>query len=70
VKVGRKRFPEVEAWCERFGMEYPIHPSVGMPGRLTSQLCTCKSDEARRLILGISEQFELGQAPGEGALLD
>jgi hypothetical protein len=70
VRAKKPRFREIEAWCQRFGLPYPHHPSAGMPDRLTSQLCTCKSDEARRLILGISEQFELGQAPGEGALLD
>jgi hypothetical protein len=45
--------PQREAWILRFGLSY-VQPSHNLPDALLAQLCKCRSDEARRLILGIS----------------
>jgi hypothetical protein len=53
MKVGRKPMLECYAWALRFGV------LLENPRKLTSslcwQLCQCRSDEARRLILGVSQ---------------
>lgn len=46
-----------QRYMERFGLSYR-HPFMMLPIRLLDQLDACKSDEARRLILGRSERME------------
>jgi len=43
---------EPYAWAIRFGLN--THKRIST--RLCWQLCQCRSDEARRLILGVSEK--------------
>jgi hypothetical protein len=43
-----------EAWATRFNLS--IHNSADLNERLMRQLSTCRSDEARRIILGITEK--------------
>jgi hypothetical protein len=59
VMVGRKRDLVRDAWAERYGKDIRyirgryMFSEAGM-----AQLCRCRSDEARRLLLGIGEQVE------------
>ena len=41
------------AWAMRFGITHRVHNSDDLRDALLRQLSFCKSDEARRLILGI-----------------
>ena len=41
------------AFADRFGVSWKAVKLIG-----SSQLCECKSDEARRILLGVSEQIE------------
>ena len=45
---------EQYAWALRFGLTRRMHYMLS--ARLCWQLCRCRSDEARRLILGVSEK--------------
>jgi len=45
--------PQREAWILRFGLSY-VQPSHNLPDALLAQLCRCRDDSARRLILGCS----------------
>ena len=49
--VGRPLDLVRKAWAMRFGMS--VHNSADLTDSLMAQLSFCKSDEARRLILGI-----------------
>jgi hypothetical protein len=42
------------AYTMRFGISYPKRPIRDWPDAFLAQLSYCRSDEARRLILGIS----------------
>ena len=42
------------AWIMRFGLRPSIMVRRLLTPALCSQLCQCRSDEARRLILGVS----------------
>ncbi len=53
MKVGRKPCPIREAWMLRFGLTY-ARPTREMAVQVLQQLSFCRSDEARRLLLGIS----------------
>lgn len=52
--VGRPPDPVREAWMMRFKM--PENRSHEFTDALMAQLSHCRSDSARRLILGVSEQ--------------
>lgn len=59
-KRGPNGYPDPirEAWVLRFGLSRRPDSSDadhGMPDTLCAQLSYCKSDEARRLILGVSK---------------
>ena len=45
------------AWLMRFGIKVTHRRLWGMTDKLMAQLSYCRSDEARRLILGIGEKF-------------
>jgi len=45
----------IAAWSQRFGLT--TKQIALMTDEDYWQLCQCRSDEARRLILGVSEQF-------------
>ena len=51
---------ERDAWLERFaiGPRGKRHDRMMMSDEEMEQLSLCRSDEARRLLLGISEQFD------------
>jgi hypothetical protein len=59
--VGRPLDVVAAAWALRFGLneraQYRLLDSE------MAQLSSCRSDEARRLILGISEQYGSGEGP-------
>lgn len=50
----------LEAWADRLGINYDqwSRPDHRLPNALLCQLSACRSDEARRLLLGMSEQVE------------
>lgn len=50
---GRPCQPEPYAWMMRFGVVL-TSPRRLLTSRLCWQFCQCRSDEARRLILGVS----------------
>ncbi len=51
--IGRPLCPEREAWAMRFGLKQ-THPPRLLPDDLCRQLCQCRDDAARRLLLGVS----------------
>ena len=51
---GRPPCPIVQAWRLRFGLTKSETP-YNLTDRVCWQLSRCRSDEARRLILGVSE---------------
>lgn len=57
MKKGRKACEIRSAWSERFNLKLNGHQRNNhLPDKMMHQLSHCKSDEARRLILGISEE--------------
>jgi hypothetical protein len=59
---GRPRDLVRDAWAIRFGMSYDDVYRL-LTVAMMNQLSRCKSDECRRLILGISEQYHDGEGP-------
>ena len=53
--MGRPSNLERDAWQLRFNIS-PCNPRRGFTDDLLCQLSHCKSDEARRLILGVSRK--------------
>ena len=53
--TGRAPYIEAHAWLERFGIAHSQRHLSMMKPALTNQLCHCRTDEARRLILGVSK---------------
>jgi hypothetical protein len=53
--VGRPPDLVREAWAMRFGITYRVHNAGDLTDALLKQLSFCRSDEARRIILGVSE---------------
>jgi hypothetical protein len=51
---GRKIPADKQAWCERFGITGK--QARNLSDSLMAQLSYCRSDECRRLILGVSER--------------
>jgi hypothetical protein len=45
-----------DEYAQRFGLRF-YNPYRGLPCKLLDQLDACSCDEARRLILGVSEPF-------------
>jgi hypothetical protein len=52
-RMGHPPDMERTAWAMRFGITI-TQLCRGIPDALCLQLCRCRSDEARRLILGVS----------------
>ena len=50
---GRPAEPEREAWAMRFGLSWKKRINI-LTDRMIWQLSRCRSDEARRLLLGVS----------------
>jgi hypothetical protein len=44
-----------KAWCIRFGISWTRKHRLWLTDEIMWQLCRCRNDEARRLILGVSE---------------
>ena len=55
MKPGPKQDLVREAWMLRFGLTYE-HARRELSDSLIAQLSYCRSDECRRLILGISKK--------------
>jgi hypothetical protein len=51
---GRKAEPVREAWAMRFNLTRKQRASL-LDVKMCQQLCMCLSDEARRLLLGVSQ---------------
>ena len=54
-KVGRPADPRRADVMRRFRLHI-VHPERFLPRRFLVQLSNCKSDEARRLLLGVSRK--------------
>jgi hypothetical protein len=46
------------AWVERFNLQEYRRNDAKLPSRVLCQLSQCRSDEARRIILGVSEMYD------------
>lgn len=56
MKPGRKRDCELWAWCERYGLDPRVSSTRRkMTSAMLNALSHCKSEEARRILLGISK---------------
>jgi hypothetical protein len=55
MNLGRKPDLERMAWMERVGWPRTAKHIQQMTPKLMDQLRRCKSDEARRLLLGVSK---------------
>lgn len=55
--VGHPTEPIRKAWAMRFGIDDRHHKCTDLTDQMMNQLSRCKSDEARRIILGISEKY-------------
>jgi hypothetical protein len=44
-----------KAWCIRFGIPYTRKHRLWLTDAIMWQLCQCRSDEARRILLGVSK---------------
>jgi hypothetical protein len=53
---------ERHAWCERFGLNLGSDRRNYMTDAFLAQLSLCRTDEARRLLLGVSEK-EIQNSP-------
>lgn len=63
TKPGRKRVAELQAWMERYNLP-ESHIRRDLPDSLLNQLSHCKTEECRRIILGISIQDHSVEAAG------
>ena len=61
--AGRKRDALRDAWAQRFGIRETQHPTHMLNTPMLCWLSMAKSDEARRLLLGVSEKGETGWKP-------
>lgn len=59
----RPACPIREAWGTRFDLNPWTRRDHRINDAMLAQLSSCRSDEARRLILGISEQYGSGEGP-------
>ena len=64
--AGRKRDALRDAWAQRFGIRETQHPTHMLNTPMLCSLSMAKSDEARRLLLGVSEKGETGWQPQFG----
>ena len=55
LPVGRPPDPIRQAWALRFGLNPLNLEQNRFPESLLWQLCRCRNDEARRLVLGVSK---------------
>lgn len=53
MKPGPKRNTPPHAWALRFGIHLEMPRKIS--AKVCWQLCQCRTDEARRLILGVSK---------------
>lgn len=53
---GRKQNPRRKEFCERYGLTPRQMRSLSIGGMLLDQLDRCKSEAARRLLLGVSKK--------------